>query len=735
MEQSINVFRYQPLQTTPQEFRLVLIQPGSFASPISCTLQHAYLQDNPSFEALSYVWGDPKDTVPIFLDNHIFCVTRNLESALRHLRWDDAPRTFWIDAICIDQRNVRERGHQVQSMGEFYRAAERTTVWLGKEFEHTGLAFEYILEAEVNREMEHLLNQISALNESLLGYQQELIQKLEEEVKISQNLISSRDSAGLDESRESISRMREEKENLEKRLQAFCPRILEIHKELEREGDSHVRASPHSGRTHPLSGQIGISNWLMGLNPHNYTSDSGNQLLEDGNSTSDIDLIDMARKELGMTNAIEVLLQQFELSEDTLAKIDEEVVALVNNTWWSRSWVIQEVAMSRDIAFQCGSVLASWEGVYSTVEHTPAHFVRGSFPLILKVLLMSPKSKNVGQTFKALEPQMELLDLLESFRYCEATDPRDKIYALMGLAFDVQPGDINIDYTLPVQYVYKDIVKLFLSKHQSLDILGAIMQQKSPFQGLLPSWVPDWSLSTIHVDERSLPRKVMSLQFDEVSVSKAYFASGDTLVSPNRLSDTDSLVLTGFVFDTLDDLCEPAVTFVIDSSAFNTSQQQNTIIQEWDEKALHAPGLLNPYTIPCGRQEAFWRTLVADMIGDWRATEEPLVEEMFNVWSGRAEAPAGARSFTEPFVSAVVRASHNRRFGITSKGYMVLAPAGAMKSDLVCVLFGGQTPFILREEHGRLHLVGACYVHGIMFGEAMEDLKSGRYEVQDFVLQ
>jgi hypothetical protein len=68
MEQSINVFRYQPLQSTPHEFRLVLIQPGSFSDPIKCTLQHAYLQDNPSFEAISYVWGDPKDTVPIFLN-------------------------------------------------------------------------------------------------------------------------------------------------------------------------------------------------------------------------------------------------------------------------------------------------------------------------------------------------------------------------------------------------------------------------------------------------------------------------------------------------------------------------------------------------------------------------------------------------------------------------------------------------------------------------------------------
>jgi hypothetical protein len=129
------------------------------------------------------------------------------------------------------------------------------------------------------------------------------------------------------------------------------------------------------------------------------------------------------------------------------------------------------------------------------------------------------------------------------------------------------------------------------------------------------------------------------------------------------------------------------------------------------------------------------RTLVADMIGDGRATDEARAEEMFNVRSGRAKAPEGAGSFTEPFVSAVLRASHNRRFCITSKGYTVLAPAEAVQGDLVCVLLGGQTPFILRPTRGNFHLVGACYVHGIMFGGAMEELRAGKYEMQDFVTE
>jgi hypothetical protein len=49
---------------------------------------------------------------------------------------------------------------------------------------------------------------------------------------------------------------------------------------------------------------------------------------------------------------------------------------------------------------------------------------------------------------------------------------------------------------LPPQEVYKDIVRVFLARHKTLDILGAVMQQDSDLRNLLPSWVPDWSYRT-----------------------------------------------------------------------------------------------------------------------------------------------------------------------------------------------------------------------------------------------
>jgi hypothetical protein len=88
----------------------------------------------------------------------------------------------------------------------------------------------------------------------------------------------------------------------------------------------------------------------------------------------------------------------------------------------------------------------------------------------------------------------------------------------------------------------------------------------------------------------------------------------------------------------------------------------------------------------------------------------------------------------EAFLSAVVRASNNRMLCITSNGYIVLASAQAEEGDLICILLGGQTPFILRKGDRQHYLIGACYVHGIMDGEAMKELYEGKYEIQDFVI-
>lgn len=84
-----------------------------------------------SYEALSYVWGDTSKKTPIQVNDKTLEIGINLRGALHALRYEDKSRTLWIDAICIDQQNIKERNEQVAAMPQIYSRAMKTVIWLG----------------------------------------------------------------------------------------------------------------------------------------------------------------------------------------------------------------------------------------------------------------------------------------------------------------------------------------------------------------------------------------------------------------------------------------------------------------------------------------------------------------------------------------------------------------------------------------------------------------------------
>lgn len=126
-------FEYEPIDLEDRSFRLVQLSRGR-NGPIQCNLFHALFQDTESiieYEALSYTWGDLKKSHSIEINGRRMMVTVNLFRALWHLRSPNRDRILWIDAICIDQENWKERGHQVQQMASIYKKAEQVVIWFG----------------------------------------------------------------------------------------------------------------------------------------------------------------------------------------------------------------------------------------------------------------------------------------------------------------------------------------------------------------------------------------------------------------------------------------------------------------------------------------------------------------------------------------------------------------------------------------------------------------------------
>jgi hypothetical protein len=130
---SSSSFHYEPLDSSGKEIRLLSIQPAKIrAAPIRCEIYRIRLQDADKYVALSYIWGNPNRRRPIYLNGIKVEVTVNLEECLRQIRSsNDVGQVFWIDALCINQKNLAERSSQVTIMRDIYSNAERVIAWLG----------------------------------------------------------------------------------------------------------------------------------------------------------------------------------------------------------------------------------------------------------------------------------------------------------------------------------------------------------------------------------------------------------------------------------------------------------------------------------------------------------------------------------------------------------------------------------------------------------------------------
>ncbi|KAI4695490.1 uncharacterized protein J4E84_002117 [Alternaria hordeiaustralica] len=139
---------YKPLPAG-EFIRVLKLQSGETDQGIECSLKIIGIEESKgSYEAISYVWGDPNDTVDVRCNGLRVAITVSLADAFRNFRHTTEPRLLWADALCINQKDDREKGHQVKRMGEVYANAKRTLVWLGRDDQNIAIdAFAIILEA------------------------------------------------------------------------------------------------------------------------------------------------------------------------------------------------------------------------------------------------------------------------------------------------------------------------------------------------------------------------------------------------------------------------------------------------------------------------------------------------------------------------------------------------------------------------------------------------------------
>ncbi|KAF3022936.1 hypothetical protein E8E14_005307 [Neopestalotiopsis sp. 37M] len=127
--------------------RLLRLLPSEYVTAslrgclIEYSLEEMYTEAS-SYDALSYVWGDPEMSQAITIDGLKLPITANLQVALMHLRHRHVERLLWVDQLCIDQNNEEEKENQITLMSQIYACANCVIVWLGEEKDDSDCAME-----------------------------------------------------------------------------------------------------------------------------------------------------------------------------------------------------------------------------------------------------------------------------------------------------------------------------------------------------------------------------------------------------------------------------------------------------------------------------------------------------------------------------------------------------------------------------------------------------------------
>ncbi|PSN60755.1 hypothetical protein BS50DRAFT_578933 [Corynespora cassiicola Philippines] len=125
---------YTPLKET--DIRLVYPLPClDREEPVMCRIKSFNLEEKPDYDALSYVWGDWMQHSLAKISGIGVMITQNLSEILKTIRAQEIGQIswLWIDALCIDQSNIRERSHQVMKLTQIFNGAKEVIVCLGGE--------------------------------------------------------------------------------------------------------------------------------------------------------------------------------------------------------------------------------------------------------------------------------------------------------------------------------------------------------------------------------------------------------------------------------------------------------------------------------------------------------------------------------------------------------------------------------------------------------------------------
>ncbi|TVY16338.1 Heterokaryon incompatibility protein 6, OR allele [Lachnellula arida] len=364
------------------------------------------------------------------------------------------------------------------------------------------------------------------------------------------------------------------------------------------------------------------------------------------------------------------------------------LVGFLCRPWFLRIWVIQEVAYARDIRFFL------WQ-------------------LGVKMGVICRHGKRMIFALDGVKPSTTpIIMLLGMFPRNEATKPQDRIYALVGLAADINLEEFPPDYEETPYQTDLRFGRKLVEKGQGMDLLFHATKLPSEVRNLaLPSWVPDWT------QQRSAERHWLKLGWAYNQYSGGFDGRVNSKAYISLVDGADKVLkVTGFRVDKL----ESVVKLYDDISEFGFSSVAAASRKYFQQIEAVTDGDL--YFTGQAWLEVHCRTLIADHLN---RTETSIPDAIQQYKEAKSIFTNSSNDLKLPNLNSWGRAwiglMPEYVFCKTTRGFVGLVPHACSDIDEVFMFQGSDLPFMLRPVHtvpGLYRFIGGCYLHGLMKGEA-----------------
>jgi hypothetical protein len=734
----VTKFEYGPIRF-PKLFRLLLILPSHDQDePLETLLFHADLIEVP-FQALSYSWGDLTKTKTMHCNGRGMSVTENLYGALlsiRNVGDNKAISIVFVDSVCINQADLKEREAHLKLMRDIYSSSVVTTVWLGSRNEQCTRVFETV----------DMLHDAVACSEFRDRLEREELD------------LSSLDHLSIGDRTLHISA-----ENRTELSRFFTHPWFEriwIWQEVVMAKKAFIL---YGGRVRPWSFFVDAAwcmhklHWDSNFIPdffsygerkmlrhhHVLRLDDHRNGVIDGHTFGLLELLTASRKFIN-SHPLDRVFGLYGLMGDPK---EQEIVSRFFDYTLSPLTLFLNLTINLMISQETLDIL-------HLVHNNPV--TKQSWPSFVPDLACQSTGRQLGSRkgrrtweYQAAGDTRPALRVINARSACTAAIPQfedDVHIALTGLIIDevcrhgseMKETGLNIGtfladwvntalmtdgrkfYTMNELKRAREVLKSSATREE-LKIASPVLE--SPSRMRRPS-LPhiDARRPSIPVIEGRRP-SVPNIEGRRPSVPNIESLSNTPRAAHLRNSFAPSL---------LDALKKIDIEAAPDSPTLphpNAPDPSHSVMGSLPTDTKYPVGDITSL-------EAFWRTLIRDQDGSGFKPPAALGKTHFEPWftaasgsmglmleamqHGHNPDTGGGPRPVPAFNDWIHKASVGSKIFRTRTGYIGTAPRFVEEGDLICILYGGQTPFVLRREAwGNYRFIGDCYVHGIMDGEAL----------------